>query len=166
MTTLSQWLQCILLYIHQYKICAWYTPCPELYIAGWLSTQNHCESKDEKNFWHEPKHQHYRCLYSHSRMYVNTKNMRHNVRWWTLTSPKSIHNKWLVNDQSRGGTQKQPYWTFCDIPVVIVRITLKDRQIVYTGFPLEVSFEQLHCKHMGLEKNMFIGWLIHKLVRY
>ena len=45
--TLSQWIQCILLRIHQYRIRILYKPGPEIFIADWLSWGNHKENKDE-----------------------------------------------------------------------------------------------------------------------
>ena len=46
--TLSQWLQCIMLCIHQYSVYILYRPGPELYIADWLSNKNHAENRDQK----------------------------------------------------------------------------------------------------------------------
>ena len=45
---MSQWLQCILLRIHEYEIHVLYTPSPNLYIAEWLSKQNHAENKNKE----------------------------------------------------------------------------------------------------------------------
>ena len=44
--TLSPWLQCIMLYIHQYSVYILYNPGPDLYIADWLSRNNHVGNKD------------------------------------------------------------------------------------------------------------------------
>ena len=45
-TTLSQQVQCIMVYIHQYRMCILYKLDPEVYIADWLSHHNHAENKD------------------------------------------------------------------------------------------------------------------------
>ena len=44
--TLSQWIQCILLKIHQYRVQIIYKPIPDIFIADWLSRHNHTEGKD------------------------------------------------------------------------------------------------------------------------
>ena len=43
---LSQRIQWILLTIHQYRVRFKYKPEPDLFIADWLSRQNHKENKD------------------------------------------------------------------------------------------------------------------------
>ena len=45
--TLSQHIQCILLKIHQYRVQIIYKPGPEIFIAEWLSRNNHVEGKDK-----------------------------------------------------------------------------------------------------------------------
>ena len=45
--SLLQCIQCILLKIHQYRVKILYKPCPEIFIADWLSQHNHEEGKDE-----------------------------------------------------------------------------------------------------------------------
>ena len=47
-TTLPQWLQCTVLYIHQYSVHILYNPEPDLYIADWLSCHNNTENKDQE----------------------------------------------------------------------------------------------------------------------
>ena len=42
----TQWLQCILLTIHQYRTHIIYKPGPDIYIVDWLSRQNNAENKD------------------------------------------------------------------------------------------------------------------------
>ena len=44
---LPQQLQCILLWIHQYRMCIIYKPCADLYIMDWLSNNNHKKVKIE-----------------------------------------------------------------------------------------------------------------------
>ena len=45
--TMSQYIQCILLKIHQYRVQIIYHPGPEIFIAGWLSRNNPMEGKDK-----------------------------------------------------------------------------------------------------------------------
>ena len=45
--TLSQWLQCIMLHIHQYSVFILHRPGPILYIADWLSHNNHTHNRDQ-----------------------------------------------------------------------------------------------------------------------
>ena len=45
--TLSQFMQCILLKIHQYRVQIIYKPGPEIFIADWLLGHNHTEGKDK-----------------------------------------------------------------------------------------------------------------------
>ena len=45
--TLSQHIQCIMLKIHQYKVQILYKPDPNIFIADWLSWNNHIEGKDK-----------------------------------------------------------------------------------------------------------------------
>ena len=44
--TLLQGIQCIMLKIHQYRVQILYKPGPEIFIADWLSRNNHIEGKD------------------------------------------------------------------------------------------------------------------------
>ena len=46
--TLSQHLQCIKLSIHLYRIHIMYKPGPDLYVADWLSQNNHTENRDQE----------------------------------------------------------------------------------------------------------------------
>ena len=45
---LLQHLQPIILHTHQYRVCILYKPDPELYIADWLSQNNHEENTDKE----------------------------------------------------------------------------------------------------------------------
>ena len=45
--TLSQWIQCFLLKIHQHRVQIIYKPGPDIFIADWLSRHNHAEGKDQ-----------------------------------------------------------------------------------------------------------------------
>ena len=45
--TLSQCIQHIMLKIHQYRVQILYKPGPEIFIADWLSRNNHAEGKDK-----------------------------------------------------------------------------------------------------------------------
>ena len=47
-TTLSQWLQHIILHIHQYSVCILYKPGLDVYIGDWLSKHSHTEGKNQK----------------------------------------------------------------------------------------------------------------------
>ena len=44
---LSQHLQCTMLCIHQYSVHIVYKAGPDLYIANWLSCNNHTENSDQ-----------------------------------------------------------------------------------------------------------------------
>ena len=46
--TLSQWLQCIVLYINQNSKHILYKPGLDLYIADWLSYHNPTENRDQE----------------------------------------------------------------------------------------------------------------------
>ena len=45
---LSQWLQCIMLRIHQYRAHNIYKPGPTLYITDWLFLNNNAENRDKE----------------------------------------------------------------------------------------------------------------------
>ena len=47
-TTLSQWLQCIMLHIHQYSMFILYKPDPELYIGDWVFHNKQAENRDQE----------------------------------------------------------------------------------------------------------------------
>ena len=47
-SALSQWLQCIMLCIHQYNMHILYKPGLDLYIADWQSHYNQKEGKDQE----------------------------------------------------------------------------------------------------------------------
>ena len=49
---LSQKIQWVLLRLHQYSVKVTYKPGPDLFIADWLSRENHKESKDKGYTWH------------------------------------------------------------------------------------------------------------------
>ena len=46
--TFSQWLQGIMIHIHQYRVCIIYTFDPDLYIVDHLSCNNHTENRDQE----------------------------------------------------------------------------------------------------------------------
>ena len=46
--TLSQWLQCIMLCIHQYTVHILYKTGPDFFIVDWLSCHNHMENQDQE----------------------------------------------------------------------------------------------------------------------
>ena len=46
--TLSQWLQCFMMCIHQYSVHIFYKAGPELYIVDWLPYHNHAENRDQE----------------------------------------------------------------------------------------------------------------------
>ena len=45
---LSQWLECIMLCIHQYSVGILYKSSPKAYIVDWISCHNHVESQDQE----------------------------------------------------------------------------------------------------------------------
>ena len=45
---LLQWLQCIMLWIHQCRMCIIYRPGPDLYIMDWISCNNYAENRDQE----------------------------------------------------------------------------------------------------------------------
>ena len=45
---LSQWLQCIMLRMHPYRVHIICKPSPDLYIMDWLSYNNHTANKDQE----------------------------------------------------------------------------------------------------------------------
>ena len=47
-TTVSQWLQCIMLHIPKYSMYILYKPGPYLYIVEWLSHNKQTENKDQE----------------------------------------------------------------------------------------------------------------------
>ena len=47
MATLLQHIQCIMLKIHQYRVQILYKSGPEIFIADWLTRNNHVEGKDK-----------------------------------------------------------------------------------------------------------------------
>ena len=47
-TMLSQWLQCIMPQIHQYRMHMIYKPSPDLCIIDWLCHNGHTENEDHK----------------------------------------------------------------------------------------------------------------------
>ena len=47
---LSQWLQSIMLQIHQYRVYIIYKTGPDLYNVDWLPLNNHTENKRPGNF--------------------------------------------------------------------------------------------------------------------
>ena len=93
--TLSQFLQCIILHIHQYRVHILYKPDPKLFIADWLSHHNHNEKKDRDM---RPKH---KCWhYQHNRrlasVHINKIDTRSNSQRCTPTIPQGKHHTWLA----------------------------------------------------------------------
>ena len=75
-TTLSQWLQHIILNIHQCNVHVLYKPGPDLYIADCLSLHNHTE--------HEPQ--------EISGMNINIKTLGIGTDLLVCTSAEDIRN--------------------------------------------------------------------------
>ena len=129
---LAQRLQRILLHIHQYNIRIICKPGPFLFIADWLSRNNHNKVKDERDSGDELNITAIvvcldisECMSAkeimnakkdddHLYAYPPTTYMIHG---WPLTTTE-------VNEEL------QPYWLFRDNIVVIDRIAMKGRRII------------------------------------
>ena len=47
-TALSQWLQCIMLHVHEHNTCILCKPGPDLYLEDQLYHHNHIDAKDQE----------------------------------------------------------------------------------------------------------------------
>ena len=156
MATLSQRSQWILLRIHQYRVKIIYKPGTDLFMADWLSGQNHEEDKNEEI----------------AGMQVNINNIVASTNipecmMWELQHDtdqdnhlqqlKCIIKGWPENKDSMVQDLRL-YWIFQDDMAVGDGVILKGRCIVIPNTLQKQTLEQLHINHMGMYKTKLFAF--------
>ena len=129
--TLSQQIQCILLWIHQYWVRIIYKPRIELFTVHWLSMHNHIENKDEEMCGTYVK--------------VDAIQMTTDIQEWIIAGWQEIKDQVQHDIWS--------YWSFGNDMEVISGIIMKGRHVIIPDALKAQELDQLHINHMGIEKT-------------
>ena len=150
--TLSQPIQRIMLKIYQYHLQIIYKPGPQIFIADWLSRQNHKEGKDRPiqdiGLWVNaiqaitdlPK-----CISIPEMQQASSQDdhlqllQRYIIAGWPDTRDKL-------------SKELKPYWAYRDELAVTDGIIIKGKHIIVPCRLRKQVLEQLHTNHMGTEK--------------
>ena len=158
---MSQWIQHILLKIHQYRVQIIYRPGPDIFIADWLLRYNHAEGKVKPikgmELWVDvmqtttdmPE-----CLSITELQWVSSQdNHLQNLKHFIITG-------WPYSKEEISEELKL-HWSYRDELAVINGIMLKGRCIIIPNSLRQQVLNQLHINHMGIEKTKL---LVHKCV--
>ena len=159
--TPSQGRKCLLLRIHQYRIKMLYKHWPDLFIADWLSLQNHREDWDD-----EIPSMKITIDAIHTTVDIPECMLMQEV-WNTTQDDEHLHvltayiiNGWpLTKAEIR--QDMQPNRIFYNKLAVTDRKMLKGRRIVISASLQIQALEQLHSNNMGTEK-MYL--LLHESI--
>ena len=128
--TLSQYIQCILLKTHQYRVRIIYKPGPEIFITDWLSRHNDKEGKDKPIKDMDIGIDAIQSLTDILEC-MSISQIQQAAAWDKhLQCLKSfIIAGWLsVKDELH--RDLRPYWSYRDDLVVIDEVVMKGRQII------------------------------------
>ena len=155
--TLSQWIQCILLKMHQYQVQVIYKPDPDIFIADWLSRHNHIEGKDQQikgmELWVD--------------VIQTTTDMSECLSMTDLQQALSQDShiqklKYVIitgwpDSKDKICEELRSYWFYRDELAVINGIVLKGRCIIIPNSLKQQVLDQLHLNHMGIEKTKLLA---------
>ena len=157
MATLSQCIQCILLKIHQYRVQIIFKPDPEIFIADWLSRNNHVEGKDkpikDMDIWVDAIQSSIdmpECVFMEEIQQASSQDDH-------LQQLKRFIIAGWFNTKDELHTNIRLYWPYRDELVVIDSIILKGRCIVIPDSLKQQVLTQLHTSHMGIEKTKLLA---------
>ena len=150
--TLSQRLQRILLRMHQYRMIIIYKPGPDLFIADWLSRQNHGKNKDEEI----PSMQ----------LSINAIQIANNVpECMTIHESQQASSQdhhlqclkgYIIQGWPEGRDQIpqvfRTYWTFSGDIAVVDGVIMKGRCTVVPDVLQKQVFQKLHINYIANEK--------------
>ena len=160
---LSQWIQYILLKIHQYRFQITYKPGPDIFIADWLLRHNHTEGKDQPIKGMEVQvdiiqtaTDMLQCL----SMSIN-RTATGIIKDDHLQKLKNIIIAGWPDSKDDINTELKPYWSYRDELAVIDGIIPKGRYIIIPNSLRQLVLNQLHTNHMGIEKMKLLA---HKCV--
>ena len=148
---LSQWLQCIILYIHKYRLCI---PHPKLFITDWPTWLNH-EENIYKKIWG---------------LSINVNATETALDLPVCTSicdiqeapAKNVCLQVLKVYIIRGWQKKnmvkniQRYWLIRTELVMIDSVVVKGKWVIIPSQLQMHILKQLYSNHMGIEKTRFL----------
>ena len=129
MAMLSEWLQCMVLHIHQYRVCIMYKPGPYLYITEWLSRNNHTE-KRPGNDWHEYKYECNQYSSKYASMHIHRKHTCDNIQRPLPAEAEIIHNTWLATQKDELEHSIMHYCPIISQPAMINSIAMREKIII------------------------------------
>ena len=153
MAILSQRLQWILLRKHQYWVGIIYRIIRDLFIADWLSRQNHNENKDTEipdmqssineteTATNIPE-----CITMHEQQHATSQDQH-------LYCLKDYITQGLLESRDQMPWDIRTYWTFRDDMAAIDVVIIKGRHIVVPEALQEQVLQQQHINHMGIEET-------------
>ena len=151
--TLSQCIQCIMLKSHQYRVQILYKPVPEIFIADWLSRNNHVVGKDKpiKNMdiWVDTIQSSVdipECISIEEIQHLPLQDIH-------LQQLKTFIITVWPRTKDELHTKIRPYWSYRDELAVINGVILKWRCIIIPDNLKQQVLTQLHTNHMGIEKT-------------
>ena len=159
--TVLQYIHCILLKIHQYRVQIIYKPGPEIFIVDWLSRHNHAKGKDKAikgmDVWVDAIQNPMgmlECLSMAEIQQVSSQD-DHLQQLKSLTIAGWLDSRDVLHADLR------PYWWYRDELVIIDGIILKGRHIIMPNSLGHHVLNQLHINHMGIDKTKLLA---HKSV--
>ena len=152
-TTLSESIQCILLRIHKYRVTILYKPGPEIFIADWLSRQNHKENKDAAIHGMD-----IRVDAIQASMNVPECMLVQQIQQATALDEHLQQLKGFIiagwpESKEQLDQDIRMYWSFRDDMTVIDDITMKGTYIVIPEVLKQQALDHLHINHMGIKKK-------------
>ena len=154
--TLSQWIQCILLKIHQYRVQIIYKPCPDIFIADWPSRHNHTEGKDQPIKGMEVQIAAIQTATDMLECLSMTEQQQASSWDDHLQKLKNIIAGW-PDSKDEINAELKLYWAYRDELAVLDGIILKGRCIIIPNSLRQQVLNQLHTNHMGIEKTKLLA---------
>ena len=155
--TLSQYIQHILLKIHQYRVQIIYKPGPEIFIADRLLRNNHVEGRDkpikDMDVWVVAIQSSIDMSESISMAEIQQALSQDDH----LQQLKKSIIAGLPNTKDKLPANIRPYWPYRDKLVVIDGVIIKGRHIVIPNSLRQQLLTQLHTSHMGIEKTKLLA---------
>ena len=155
--TLSQYIQCILLKIHQYQFQIIYKPGPEIFIAEWLLQHNHVEGKDKPINDIDIRIEAIQSATDIPECVSTSQIQQASAQGDHLQHPKSFIITGWPSTKDELHTDLKPYWSYKDKLAIIDGVMLKGRCIVIPISLKQQVLEQLHTNHMGIEKTKLLA---------
>ena len=154
---LSQWIQHILLKIHQYRVQIVYKPGPDIFIADWLSKHNHTEGKDQPIKGMEIQVNIIQTATDMPECLSMTELQQASSQDNHLQKVKHFIIAGWPDSKDELSTELKLYWSYRNKLAVIDGIILKGRCIIISNSLRQEVLDQLHTNHMGIEKMKLLA---------